>query len=47
MHSIRETVGVADVENSYILFLTFFSTFAALDKKCAFVTPAKLCKPCK
>ena len=34
MHSIRETIGVGDVENSYVLFRTFFSSFAELDKKC-------------
>jgi len=45
MHSIRETVGVADIENSFVLFRTFFSAFAALDKKCAFGRP-KVCPPC-
>jgi len=45
MHSIRETIGVADIENSFVLFCTFFSSFAALDKKCLFGTP-KACPPC-
>ena len=30
MHSIRETVGVADVLNTFVLFRSFFSTFAEL-----------------
>ena len=46
MHSIRETIGVADVDNSYVLFKTFFASFAQLDKKCAFDSP-KVCAPCK
>jgi len=46
MHSIRETVGVADIENSYILFGSLFSSFSALDKKCAFLNPKKACPPC-
>ena len=45
MHSIRETIGVGDVENSYVLFHTFFSSFAELDKKCRFGQP-KVCPPC-
>ena len=47
MHSIRETVGVDDIENSYVLFKTLFSSFAALDQKCAFGTQGKICPPCK
>ena len=46
MHSIRETIGVGDVENNYVLFHTFFSQFAELDKKCAFGTQGKVCAPC-
>ena len=48
MHSIRETVGVADIDNSFVLFRTFFASFAELDKKCAFASPmqARVCKPC-
>ena len=46
MHSIRETIGVADIENNFILFRTFFSTFAALDQKCRFGVP-KACVSCK
>ena len=46
MHSIRETIGVADIDNSYVLFHTFFSSFGALDRKCSFMQP-KLCVPCK
>ena len=45
MHSIRETIGVADVENSFVLFRTFFSTFAELDKRCVFDS-LKVCPPC-
>jgi len=46
MHSIRETIGVADVDNSFVLFRTFFAAFAELDKKCVF-GPPKVCPPCK
>ena len=45
MHSIRETVGVADVDHAFTLFRTFFSSFAELDRKCAFRTSG-LCRPC-
>ena len=45
MHSIRETIGVGDVENSYVLFHTFFSSFAELDRKCSFRTQG-VCPPC-
>ena len=45
MHSIRETVGVADVDNSFVLFRTFFASFAELDAKCRFGLP-KVCPPC-
>ena len=41
MHSIRETMGVHDVDNSYQLFRSFFRSFAELDGKCDFV-----CRPC-
>merc|ERR1712113_921661 len=34
MHSIRETMGTQDIENSYILFKTFFKNFRALDSCC-------------
>ena len=46
MHSIRETVGVADIDNSLVLFRTFFSSFAELDQKCLF-GPPKVCPPCR
>jgi len=36
MHSIRETMGVADVMNSLVLFKTFFAKFRALDDACVF-----------
>ena len=36
MHSIRETVGTKDVDNSYQLFRTFFTTFGELDNACDF-----------
>ena len=42
MHSIRETMGCADVDNAYELKRTFFKKFAELDAKCNFVA----CKPC-
>lgn len=45
MHSIRETVGVADIENTFVLFRTLFSSFGALDKKCVFGKP-RVCLPC-
>ena len=45
MHSIRETVGVADVDNSFVLFHTFFSSFAELDRKCSFRTQG-VCPQC-
>ena len=41
MHSVRETVGVADIDNSLRLFTQFFRSFAQLDQQCRF-----LCKPC-
>ena len=41
MHSIRETMGVHDVDNSYQLFRSFFRSFAELDSKCDFC-----CRPC-
>jgi len=37
MHSIRETVGVADVESNYQIFRTFFKEFAKLDDSCNFI----------
>jgi len=37
MHSIRETIGVADIESNYILFKTFFKQFRQLDDSCNFV----------
>jgi len=36
MHSIRETVGVADVENYLQLMKAFFGRFAELEGKCNF-----------
>mmetsp|Transcript_70068 Transcript_70068/g.121284 ORF Transcript_70068/g.121284 Transcript_70068/m.121284 type:complete len:485 (+) Transcript_70068:78-1532(+) len=36
MHSIRETIGVADIMNSTILFKTFFANFRTLDDACIF-----------
>ena len=36
MHSIRETIGVADIPNSIGIFLVFFSSFRALDDVCSF-----------
>jgi len=45
MHSIRETIGVADIESSFLLFRTFFASFAELDAKCSF-GPPKICPPC-
>ena len=36
MHSIRETIGVADVENSIKLFSIFYKNFRALDDSCKF-----------
>lgn len=36
MHSIRETMGVADIMNSLVLFKTFFAKFRALDDACIF-----------
>ena len=36
MHSIRETIGVADIATNTALFRTFFSSFEALDVKCSF-----------
>mmetsp|Transcript_42081 Transcript_42081/g.51035 ORF Transcript_42081/g.51035 Transcript_42081/m.51035 type:complete len:387 (-) Transcript_42081:190-1350(-) len=42
MHSIRETIGVKDVTNSFVLFREFFKTFANLDTKCKF----DVCQPC-
>jgi aspartyl aminopeptidase len=41
MHSVRETVGVADIDNSLRLFTEFFRAFAELDQSCKF-----MCKPC-
>ena len=46
MHSIRETIGVADIENTFVLFRTLFSSFARLEKKCTFGAPP-VCPPCK
>lgn len=37
MHSVRETVGVADVLSNYILLKTFFQEFRALDASCEFI----------
>jgi putative aminopeptidase FrvX len=45
MHSIRETVGVDDISNSFILFREFFKSFGELDAKCNF-RPLRVCKPC-
>lgn len=42
MHSIRETVGVTDIDTSLRLFSAFLSSFAELDAACSFA-----CKPCK
>jgi len=42
MHSIRETIGVADVTNSVDLFATFFKHFRSLDDSCSF----EMCEPC-
>jgi len=36
MHSIRETMGVKDVESNIKLFTTFFREFGSLDKMCNF-----------
>jgi len=36
MHSIRETIGVADIMNSLVLKSTFFKKFRALDDLCIF-----------
>lgn len=36
MHSIRETMGVTDIANNYVLFKTFFAKFRALDDMCVF-----------
>jgi len=36
MHSIRETMGVADVDNCLRLFRAFFDRFAELNSKCSF-----------
>lgn len=36
MHSIRETMGVKDVETNIKLFTTFYKEFGNLDKKCNF-----------
>ena len=38
-------VGVADIENTFVLFRTLFSSFGALDKKCVFGKP-RVCLPC-
>jgi aspartyl aminopeptidase len=37
MHSIRETVGVVDIMNSYLLFKCFFERFRELDNSCSFL----------
>ena len=44
MHSIRETVGVADVDNCFRLFRAIFGQFAELDAKCNF-KPAAIRRP--
>mmetsp|Transcript_27447 Transcript_27447/g.57879 ORF Transcript_27447/g.57879 Transcript_27447/m.57879 type:complete len:468 (+) Transcript_27447:29-1432(+) len=36
MHSIRETIGAADVDNSVALFASFFKNFRELDNSCSF-----------
>ncbi len=36
MHSIRETVGVSDIQNSFLLFTSFFRHFRELDDTCKF-----------
>lgn len=41
MHSIRETVGVTDIDTSMRLFSTFLTSFPDLDAQCTFH-----CKPC-
>ena len=41
MHSIRETCGVADVDEAERLFAAFFASFAALDDQCNFA-----CRQC-
>lgn len=37
MHSIRETMGVVDILNNYLLVKTFFEEFRALDESCRFI----------
>jgi len=36
MHSIRETIGVSDVDNSIKLFTAFYKHFRSLDESCDF-----------
>jgi aspartyl aminopeptidase len=37
MHSIRETIGVADITSNYQLLATFYKEFRALDESCQFI----------
>ena len=41
MHSIRETVGVADIESGLKLFVAYFQRFASIHLK------TQVCPPCK
>ena len=43
MHSIRETMGTADIESSLKLKKAFFRSFTDLDAKCNFVCPMADC----
>eukprot|EP00908_Phaeocystis_cordata_P017577 Transcript_28932.p1 GENE.Transcript_28932~~Transcript_28932.p1 ORF type:complete len:519 (-),score=255.99 Transcript_28932:108-1664(-) len=43
MHSVRETVGVADIASCLVLFRAFFTSFAELDQQCSFKS---VCRPC-
>lgn len=44
MHSIRETMGVADILNSRVLFEAFFEKFRELDD--SFEQDTAICPPC-
>jgi len=37
MHSVRETMGVADITSNFKLFQTFFKEFRTLDDSCKFI----------
>ena len=41
MHSIRETIGVADIDYNHRLLKAFYASFHELDDKCNFT-----CRPC-